>query len=75
MKFNCGTPLTPNQKFDHACAKYLVWHKWFAWYPVRVGPNDCRWLEVVYRQYDRVSSWDNKPREPKYQARRNTTYS
>lgn len=28
------------------------WHPWFAWYPVRVGPGDCRWLETVYRRID-----------------------
>ena len=26
------------------------WHLWFAWYPVRVGDNDCRWLEFVCRK-------------------------
>lgn len=26
------------------------WHSWFAWHPVRVGPDDCRWLEVVWRK-------------------------
>jgi hypothetical protein len=24
-------------------------HKWFAWYPVEVGPHDHRWLEYVER--------------------------
>lgn len=24
-------------------------HKWFAWYPVEVGPRDHRWLEYVER--------------------------
>lgn len=27
------------------------WHTVFAWLPVRVGPNDCRWLERVARRY------------------------
>lgn len=26
------------------------WHRWFAWYPVRMGENDCRWLEWVSRK-------------------------
>ena len=41
MKFNCG--LTKNEKLQS-------WHKWFAWYPVRISKNDCRWLETVYRK-------------------------
>jgi len=24
-------------------------HRWFAWYPVEVGPHDHRWLEYVER--------------------------
>ncbi len=26
------------------------WHRWFAWFPVRVGENDVRWLERVERR-------------------------
>lgn len=26
------------------------WHKWFALYPVKVGFEDCRWLETVERR-------------------------
>lgn len=35
------------------------WHDWFAWYPVRVGEGDVRWLETVQRAgaYERVW-WD-----------------
>jgi hypothetical protein len=25
------------------------WRRWFAWYPVKVGEHDCRWLEWVER--------------------------
>ena len=25
-------------------------HKWFAWYPVKVAYQDCRWLECVQRE-------------------------
>lgn len=32
------------------CEKYKTWCSWFAWYPVKVGDNDCRWLETVERR-------------------------
>jgi len=40
MRFNCG--LSDEEK--------VVWHRWFAWKPVKVGPHDCRWLEYVERR-------------------------
>ena len=43
MKFNCG-PFTKNLD------SRLTWHHWFAWYPVRISDNDCRWLETVDRR-------------------------
>lgn len=27
------------------------WHRWFAWYPVKIGHRDCRWLEFVNRKF------------------------
>ncbi len=27
------------------------WHRWFAWYPARIGDHDCRWLEYIERRY------------------------
>lgn len=57
MKLNCGP--TWEEKRD---AKEQ-WHEWFAWYPVRVGPGDCRWLEVVRRKgtyrWGRLYSYDH----------------
>lgn len=44
MKFDCGP--TSEEK-DAARSE---WHVWFAWFPVRVGPRDCRWLEYVSRK-------------------------
>ena len=41
MKFNCGPTLWERRK---------EWHIWFAWYPVRVGLHEKRWLEFVYRR-------------------------
>lgn len=31
-------------------AAKTTWHRWFAWRPVEVGKNDCRWLETVERK-------------------------
>ena len=44
MKIDCGE--TRKEKRD----RLKKCHKWFAWYPVRVGSHDCRWLEYVDRQ-------------------------
>ena len=44
MKIDCG----PSWKTKFEAKK--KWHVWFAWRPVRVGENDCRWLELVKRK-------------------------
>ncbi len=44
MKIDCGP--TRSERI----AKTRDWHDWFAWFPVRVGSHDCRWLEVVQRR-------------------------
>jgi hypothetical protein len=31
-------------------ARLQEWHRWFAWYPVYVGPHDYRWMEYVERR-------------------------
>lgn len=33
--------------------RLATFHRWFAWRPVQVGPNDWRWLEVVERSIER----------------------
>ena len=33
------------------------WHKWFAWYPVRVASHDYRWLEYVERRGEEPSHY------------------
>ena len=55
MKFNCGK--TPEEKKEDLRADLQiqadhlkVWHDWFAWFPVRMGSRDCRWLETVERR-------------------------
>ena len=45
MKFDCGK----------GRRKYLAmfeWYLWFAWYPVEVAEDDCRWLEFVYTRLE-----------------------
>lgn len=44
MRFDCG-PTWQERK-----EKLCDWHSWYAWYPVRVGPRECRWLERVERK-------------------------
>ena len=48
MKFNCG-PSWEERKAAKIAYKE-EWHPWFAWFPVRVGDRDCRWLETVERK-------------------------
>lgn len=55
MKFRCGlTKETKEQRErDHLRAKWAwqeQWHDWYAWFPVKVADNDCRWLETVRRR-------------------------
>jgi hypothetical protein len=35
------------EEFKKRIESLVEWHQWFAWYPVRVDENDCRWLEYV----------------------------
>lgn len=65
MRFNCG--LTDEEKTRRNCTKERFEQlsrecellkdrgtAWFAWYPVRVGEEDCRWLETVCLYYQDV---------------------
>ncbi len=59
MKFNCGHTKEVRVNALHN------WHRWFAWWPVRVGIKECRWLEFVERKgkqkmhgYDMLWSWE-----------------
>jgi hypothetical protein len=44
VKLSCG----PSEKAKREAK--LEWHRWFAWRPIRVAENDCRWLEYVERK-------------------------
>ena len=66
MKFDCGETWLEKRK------RLAQWHSWFAWYPVRVAPHDCRWLEKVQRKGsywacygDAGWSWEYREIEPK----------
>lgn len=52
MKFNCG--LSKNERLIAIVGRIRNWHAKFAWLPVRVGDNDCRWLEFVEVRYPRA---------------------
>lgn len=72
MKFNCGPTRAEKRKAKKE------WHRWFAWYPVRLRhwdehnmfreSRDCRWLEVIERkghmEYDGWS-FEYRAKEPK----------
>ena len=44
MKFECGK----RKRLKKAAKK--KWHSYFAWYPIKVGFEDCRWLETIERR-------------------------
>lgn len=56
MKFRCGPSWLERQnlravKLLAKVATLQQWHDWFAWWPTRVGPDDCRWLETIQQRY------------------------
>ena len=72
MKFNCGPDKA--EKFRLERERLLKqqenskeWKKMFAWFPIRVGSYDCRWLEFIETRkqyyfyegdkYNNVGSW------------------
>jgi hypothetical protein len=56
MKLDCGKRSRPVRRELRIRAKCL-WHIWYAWFPVRVGPHDCRWLEPVQRRGTYHENW------------------
>ena len=68
MKINCGRNIETKFKIKEK------WHPWFAWFPVRIGPRDCRWLEVVMRKGKYTvgeTGYLNSPWKYKYKERIN----
>jgi hypothetical protein len=52
MKFNCNKLLSSNEQEGYIAraVKAQDWQECFAWLPVLVGDNECRWLERVERR-------------------------
>jgi hypothetical protein len=53
MRFNCG-PTAAEKRVARLHARFerfkaeLEWHRWFAWYPVRLSDTqECVWLETI----------------------------
>lgn len=47
MKFDCDKLL---DRLKIKRDERMTWHIWFAWHPVRIAKNDCRWLENIERR-------------------------
>ena len=47
MRFNCKTR---EHKIEEKRQQVQSWHQWFAWHPIRLGPHECMWCEVVWRK-------------------------
>lgn len=55
MRFDCG------ETYSERWERLGKWHRWFAWFPVKVDKHDCRWLEYVERRKEcRVYTYDNE---------------
>jgi hypothetical protein len=49
MKFRM---LTAAEREEIKAERLAAWHKWFAWYPIRLSADkhEIRWMETVYRR-------------------------
>lgn len=60
MKFNCG-PTKAEKRMLKAAKKAAAfkakqkWHKKFLWWPKRIGPRDCRWLETIEQRFVNIT--------------------
>jgi hypothetical protein len=67
MKIDCGVERPPLTEKDRRNlekwraegnawvarrAHNTQWHLWYAWFPVRLADNDCRWFEWVERRIE-----------------------
>ncbi len=50
MKFNCGESKCAELQRDWK--EKTTWHKWFAWFPVRISESECVWLEIIEQKYN-----------------------
>ena len=56
MKINCGPSadakvLLARERLRQDWENLSKWHTVFAFFPIRVGENDCRWLEYIERRF------------------------
>lgn len=55
MKFDCG------ETFAEKRARLGQWHRFYAIFPRRIGPHDCRMFEILERRgthsSDESGSW------------------
>lgn len=63
MKFEVG-----KAAYDKYMRTFIEWKEWYAWYPVKTGRFERRWLEVVERKreeceagIDSFSYWTYRP--------------
>lgn len=47
-----------HDSFPCIVCKKQKWHKWFAWFPVRVSEDEIVWLVCVERRSGFKSEWD-----------------
>jgi hypothetical protein len=45
MMLKCGPSLV--QRLESRYRRKRDWHRWFAWYPVRINDGMCIWFEWV----------------------------
>lgn len=64
MRFNCGPDKHTRQILKEK--EMLNWHKHFAWLPIRMSENDCRWLETVERRFWHWNRYGNYGSVPEY---------
>lgn len=69
MKLNCGpTQATKKQRAEDILREWATrivdeGEVVFAWFPIRLGDNDCRWLEKVKRNViGYVDAWGDENR-------------
>jgi hypothetical protein len=49
-------------KFRHKpLQNHYKWHKWFAWYPIRLNNSEIIWLETVIRKVNPYFENEDRP--------------
>jgi hypothetical protein len=62
VKFNCGPSAEQKVKnlrkeYEERAENAAKWQPFFAWLPIRIGEDECRWLEVVERRVVGGEKW------------------